>query len=112
MVETIRTVTGFMRSIGSCIWPVALLPHVCWIRRVKNNIGKLDQIKNDQINNDKIYNDTKNRTINRVRQKTSFYPIQVTWKKSNGDVLDPETLPDNFKLSEDRLTLTIDVSHI
>ena len=53
------------------------------------------------------------RTTNRVtvRQKSSLFLIQVTWKKSNGDVLDPETLPDNFKLSEDRLTLTINVSH-
>jgi hypothetical protein len=38
--------------------------------------------------------------------------LQVTWKKSNGEVLDPEGLPDNFKLSEDRLTLTINVSKI
>ncbi|XP_063690218.1 uncharacterized protein LOC134822883 isoform X2 [Bolinopsis microptera] len=35
-------------------------------------------------------------------------PDDITWKLSNGDVLDPEGLPDNFKLSEDRLTLTVD----
>merc|ERR1712176_128491 len=38
-------------------------------------------------------------------------PDDVTWKKSNGDVLDPEGLPDNFKLSEDRLTLTINPAY-
>ena len=40
-----------------------------------------------------------------------YFVSQVTWKyKLSGEEINDENKPENFKFSDDRLTLTIDVS--